>query len=65
MNFDLYVIISGATVREMTPCGIAERAIAGGADIIQLREKGGDACRLLRSPKGSGRSPGKVGPSSS
>jgi thiamine-phosphate pyrophosphorylase len=48
MNFDLYVIISGATVGKMTPCGIAERAIAGGADIIQLREKAGDARRLLR-----------------
>ena len=51
MNFDLYVIISGATVREMTPCGIAERAIAGGAGTIQLREKAGDARRLLRTAR--------------
>jgi thiamine-phosphate pyrophosphorylase len=48
MNLDLYVIVSGSAVREMTPCGIAELAIAGGEDTIQLREKGGDARRLLR-----------------
>jgi thiamine-phosphate pyrophosphorylase len=42
MNFDLYVIIGGEAVRGITPIGIAERAIAGGADIIQLRDKSGD-----------------------
>jgi len=48
MNLDLYVIIGGEAVRGITPYGIAERAIAGGADIIQLRDKSGDPRDILR-----------------
>jgi thiamine-phosphate pyrophosphorylase len=51
MNLDLYVIIGGENVRGITPVGIARRAIAGGADVIQLRDKHGDSCDILRTAK--------------
>jgi thiamine-phosphate pyrophosphorylase len=51
MNLDLYVIVSSATVRGMTPCGIAERAIAGGAGTIQLRDKVTDTRSFYRTAK--------------
>ena len=48
MHPELYVIVSGATVRGLNPCRVAERAIAGGADTIQLRDKDLDASGFLR-----------------
>jgi thiamine-phosphate pyrophosphorylase len=51
MNLDLYVIIGGADMRGITPAGIAKRAIAGGADVIQFRDKHGDSRDLLRTAK--------------
>jgi thiamine-phosphate pyrophosphorylase len=51
MNLDLYVIISGAAVRGTTPCRIAEQAIAGGAETIQLRDKVMDPRRFLRTAR--------------
>jgi thiamine-phosphate pyrophosphorylase len=51
MNLDLYVIISGEAVRGITPFGIAERAIAGGADVIQLRDKSGNPRDILRTAR--------------
>jgi thiamine-phosphate pyrophosphorylase len=51
MNFDLYVITD-----EMIACGlshleIARRAIAGGADVIQLRDKTCSPLALLRAAR--------------
>ena len=39
MNYDLYVITDEATAGGLTHAEIAERATAGGADVIQLRDK--------------------------
>ena len=51
MNLDLYVIIGGEAVRGITPFGIAERAIAGGANIIQFRNKSGDPRDIIRTAR--------------
>jgi thiamine-phosphate pyrophosphorylase len=45
---ELYVIVSGAPVRGINSCEIAERAIAGGADILQFRDKVMDSRRFLQ-----------------
>jgi thiamine-phosphate pyrophosphorylase len=39
MNYDLYIITDEAIAGGLTHAEIAERAIAGGADVIQLRDK--------------------------
>ena len=39
MKYDLYVITDEAIAGGLTHAEIAERAIAGGADVIQLRDK--------------------------
>ena len=39
MNLDLYVITDEAVARGLTHGEIARRAIDGGADVIQLRDK--------------------------
>jgi thiamine-phosphate pyrophosphorylase len=39
MKYDLYVITDETVARGLTHAKIAERAIAGGADVIQLRDK--------------------------
>ena len=46
MNYDLYIITDRATSGGLTHAEIAERAIAGGADVIQLRDKA-CGCREL------------------
>jgi thiamine-phosphate pyrophosphorylase len=51
MNIDLYVIIGGEDVRGISPAGIAKRAVAGGADVIQLRDKHGNFRDLSRTAK--------------
>ncbi len=48
MNYDLYVIIDENVGRGRTHAEIAERAIAGGADAIQLREKSFSSSELIR-----------------
>jgi thiamine-phosphate pyrophosphorylase len=52
MNYDLYVITDEIVGLNRTHAEIAERAIAGGADAIQLRDKScssGDLIRIGRS----------------
>ena len=39
MKYDLYVITDVARAGGLTHAEIAERAIAGGADVVQLRDK--------------------------
>jgi len=39
MKYDLYIITDEAIAGGLTHVEIAERAIAGGADVIQLRDK--------------------------
>jgi len=39
MKYDLYIITDEAIAGGLTHAEIAERAIAGGADVIQLRDK--------------------------
>jgi thiamine-phosphate pyrophosphorylase len=46
MKYDLYVITDEAIARGLTHAEIARRAIAGGADVIQLRDKA-CGCREL------------------
>jgi thiamine-phosphate pyrophosphorylase len=51
MHYDLYVITDDGIAGELSPDVVAERAIAGGADIIQLRMKGRDCRDLVRAGK--------------
>jgi thiamine-phosphate pyrophosphorylase len=48
MNYDLYVITDERIGRGRTHAEIAERAIAGGADAIQLRDKTCSSRELIR-----------------
>ena len=48
MNYDLYVITDENVGLGRTPAEIAERAIAGGADAIQLRDKFCSSRDLIR-----------------
>ena len=48
MKYDLYVITGDTLSGGISPEIVAERAIAGGADIIQLRNKKGDCRDLIR-----------------
>ena len=48
MKLDLYVITDEQVAGNLSHAEIAERAIAGGADVIQLRDKGCGCKELLR-----------------
>ena len=48
MKYDLYVITDEAIAGGLTHAEIARRAIAGGADVIQLRDKACGCRELLR-----------------
>ena len=47
-NWRLYVIVDGAACAGRDPAWIAEQAIRGGADAIQLRDKSASAAELVR-----------------
>jgi thiamine-phosphate pyrophosphorylase len=47
IDFKLYVIIDRKSCGGRDPVCVAEEAIAGGADIIQLRDKDSTACEIL------------------
>jgi thiamine-phosphate pyrophosphorylase len=48
MNYDLYVITDENVGLKRTHAEIAQRAIAGGADVIQLRDKSCSSRELIR-----------------
>ena len=48
MNLDLYVITDEGVSGNLSHAEIAKKAIAGGADVIQLRDKGCGCKELLR-----------------
>lgn len=48
MKYDLYVITDEAIAGGMSHAGIAQQAIAGGADVIQLRDKVCGCRELIR-----------------
>jgi thiamine-phosphate pyrophosphorylase len=51
MNYELYVIVGGIKTGDLPPALVAEQVIAGGADIIQLRDKSGNSLDMLRAGK--------------
>jgi thiamine-phosphate pyrophosphorylase len=51
MNFDLYVITDETIGGGLSPAEIAQRAIAGGADTIQYRDKTSSARDLLHTAR--------------
>jgi thiamine-phosphate pyrophosphorylase len=51
MNFDLYIITDEMIGGGRSPAEIAQRAIAGGADVIQLRDKTCSSLALLRAAR--------------
>ncbi|MFA6226244.1 MAG: thiamine phosphate synthase [Methanoregula sp.] len=48
MNYELYIITDEMIGRGKTHAEIAKRAIAGGADVIQLRDKSCSSSELIR-----------------
>jgi thiamine-phosphate pyrophosphorylase len=48
MQYDLYIVTDEKLSRGLTNCELTRRALAGGADVIQLRDKTCDCDYLLR-----------------
>lgn len=51
IDFKLYVIIDRQSCRNRDPAYVAEEAIKGGADIIQLRDKESADCEILKAAR--------------